>query len=61
MQVSKSLILNLYKNLCRYGKELKHTDTTFYHKYIRNQFESVDKQDNIKIERLYKVNSLFKI
>lgn len=55
MLLTKSLILNLYKNLYRYGIQLKYTDQSFYQRYIRNQFKSIDPSDKTKIERLYQV------
>lgn len=56
MKITKNLILSLYKNLYKYGQQLKYTDKAFYFKFIRNQFQSVDSvSDQNKIERLYKV------
>lgn len=55
MLLTKSIILNLYKNLYRYGIQLKYTDKSFYQRYIRNQFKNIDPSDKTKIERLYQV------
>ena len=58
MQIKQSLILQLYKNLFKYGQQLKYTDKSYYLNYIRKQFQSVDIEDTKKIEILYKVRRL---
>lgn len=55
MIVTKDLILQLYKNLYKYGQQLKYTDKTFYFKHIRKQFESAEIENSVRIQRLYKV------
>ena len=60
MPISKSSILGLYKSLYKYGQHLKYTDKSYYYDYIRNQFQSVARENPQKIETLYKVGN-FKI
>lgn len=59
MQIRKELILELYKNLYRYGQQLKYTDKNFYFRYIRNQFDLANQakqeQNLDKIQKLYLV------
>ena len=55
MPISTSSILGLYKSLYRYGQHLKYTDKSYYYDYIRNQFQSVAKENPQTIETLYKV------
>jgi hypothetical protein len=55
MTIKKSLILDLYKKLFKYGQQLKYTDKDFYFDYIRKQFQSAYIEDTKKIEILFKV------
>ena len=55
MTIRKSLILQLYKNLFKYGQQLKYTDKNYYFEYIRKQFQSANIEDTKKIEILFKV------
>jgi len=55
MTIKKSLILDLYKKLFKYGQQLKYTDKDFYFDYIRKQFQSLYIEDTKKIEILFKV------
>lgn len=56
MTVSKQSILSLYKNLYKYGQQLKYTDKSFYFKYIRKQFEAKNSlTETESINRLIKV------
>lgn len=57
--LAKIDILKLYKNLYKYGVNLKYTDKSFYIQHIRKQFQLAEPDNHIKIERLYKVNALF--
>ena len=52
----KELALQLYKNLFRYGQQLKYTDKSFFHRYIRNQFESSVDKESQQLETLFKVS-----
>ncbi len=57
--LTKENILQLYKNIYKYGLQLKYTDRDFFNKYIRNQFQNKDiENDTEKINRLYKVRKL---
>ena len=58
MNISKIQILNLYKNLIKYGKSLKYTDKEYYQSYVRKQFETLE-QDEKKIERLFRKGEAF--
>ena len=55
MTFNKANILQLYKNLFKYGQQLKYTDKSYYYDYIRKQFQSADKEETKKIEILVKV------
>jgi len=58
MTVTKQSILLLYKNLYKYGQQLKYTDKSFYFKYIRKQFDankSLPETDTKNINRLVQV------
>jgi hypothetical protein len=55
MTIKKSLILDIYKKLFKYGQQLKYTDKDFYFDYIRKQFQSAYIEDTKKIEILFKV------
>ncbi len=58
--ICKSSILNLYKSLIRYGKQLKYTDKNYYRNYIRNQFEASREETNVsRIERLFTKGQAF--
>ncbi|XP_044753457.1 MIEF1 upstream open reading frame protein [Coccinella septempunctata] len=37
--VGKQQVLKLYKNLLRYGQQLKYTDKEYFAKRIRNDFQ----------------------
>jgi len=52
MTISKTSILQLYKNLFRYGQQLKFTDKTFFHQTIRENFNNKEIKN---IDILYKV------
>jgi hypothetical protein len=60
MTIKKSLILQLYKDLFKYGQQLKYTDKNFYLNYIRNQFNIAGSQDYKQIEILFKGETLLK-
>ena len=60
MFIEKSKLIELYKNLYRYGLQLKYTDKQYYFQYIRKQFKPVEGENTTvlsseKIERLFKV------
>ena len=56
VSVTKELAIGLYKNLYKYGRQLKYTDREFYYKYVRNQFEkSKQEVDPERTQRLIKV------
>lgn len=52
-------ILQLYRNLLRYGKQLKHTDRKYFQKRVREEFNQnkdltheTDIQFNFKVSKL---------
>lgn len=56
MSFSKATIQRLYRDLVKYGNSLKHTDKSYYHKYIREQFDkNRDITERSKIEFCIKV------
>ena len=56
MTVTQKQLIELYKSLYKYGlHELKHTDKTYFFKYVRSQFKSAEPTDYSKIELLFKV------
>jgi hypothetical protein len=56
MQTNTKQIINLYKRLYKYGLyELKYTDKSYYNRYIRKAFESVETENKVKIDLLIKV------
>ncbi|KAL3270117.1 hypothetical protein HHI36_009176 [Cryptolaemus montrouzieri] len=38
MSVTSSQVLKLYKDLLRYGQQLKYTEKSYFNKRIRNEF-----------------------
>lgn len=56
MSLNKSVILRLYRDLIKYGQQLKYTDKAYYKEYIRNQFVKYrDLKEEKDIERAFKV------
>ena len=45
MTVEKKLILQLYKDFYKYGKQLKYTDKEYFYRQIRAQFENNNQSD----------------
>lgn len=45
MTVDKKLILQLYKDFYKYGKQLKYTDKEYFYRQIRAQFENNNQSD----------------
>ncbi len=52
MTVTRESILKLYKNLFRYGQELKYTDKAYFYQTIRQKFNNKETQN---IDLLFKV------
>lgn len=61
MSINKQLILQLYKDLYKYGQRLTYSDKDYYFKYIRDQFQSVEPTDTKRIEILYNVWNILKL
>jgi hypothetical protein len=59
MTVSRQSILNLYKNLYKYGQSLTFTNKDYYYRYIRSQFQSAQAQDKKKIQFLFNKGETF--
>lgn len=60
MNLNRSLILKLYRDLLKYSQELKYTDKTYYKQYIRNQFEkNKDLNNESLIDLVYQKGHVF--
>ena len=62
LMVSKESVLRLYKDLLRYSRQLKFTDTQYYQTRIRNEFRQNQSLTNSKdIEYYFNVCIFFKV
>jgi hypothetical protein len=55
MNVSKSVVLKLYRDLFKFSEKLKYTDKTYYRQYIRKEFE----KNNTSVELALKVSKFY--
>ena len=53
---SRTQVLRLYKDILRYGEELKYTNKTYFKNRVKNEFLSAKSaKDNKEIDNLYQV------
>ena len=57
MTISRASILHLYKDLFRYGQQLKFTEKTFFYQTIREKFNNKEIQNIDIVYKVYTINS----